>query len=379
MDGSLITFFRSLTGWDAAWILGGMNTRVCTIAVCFLCAVLFAMGGGEPTRSEVESAIAEAGRTDPEWWASVSLDYPKQLRLDWPAARDEKRWEPERNPGQYLTGIVYLYPKQWRATAKLFHHMLEVNRERPAIRARVMDRLGHIYASLLDDYARGAYWYGSAAAEGVTSTDQQVELARCYWKLGSRELASETLARVGYPNSSAVLVWAEMGDLDRAMQVAEVAATGRQAAQVYLAAGEACRSHADPAHAGDWYHRIVKGTSRGNRQRMNSYRQCARDAMDAIRAGESLDLNTLSDGTFRGEATGFRGRVEVAVAVKDHAIVSVKVTDHQEDWFFTCLEALPRQVIENQGLAGVDAVTGATMTSSAIVSATAKALGLAKR
>ncbi len=344
------------------------------IGISLLTLALSALGGEDRTRAEIDARIAEAGRTHPGWWDSVVLDYPKSLRLDWPEAREEKRWEPERNPGQYLTGIVYLDPEKWRATAKLFHHMLSVNRDRVGVRARIMDRLGHIYGSLLADYARGAFWCRSAAKAGVTSTDQKVELARCYGKLGSREMAAETLLELRYPNSSAVLVWAETGDLDRALRVADVAGVGRQAAQVNLAAGEACRSQGDYGRAKAYYGRIVGGSVRGNRRRTDIYRRCAGDALAVCPVMEHLDLAALGDGVFKGSATGFRGNVEVSVTVRDHAIVAVDVLDHREDWFFTSLRDIPRQLVAKQGFEGIDAVTGATVTSVAIVNAAARAL-----
>jgi len=332
------------------------------------------MGEQGRTRAEVEALIAAAGQTYPGWWGSVSLDYPGALRLDWPEAREEKRWEPERNPGQYLTGVVYLCPEKWRATAKLFHQMLSVNSARPEIRARVMDRLGHIYTSLLADYARGAFWYQSAAKAGVRSTDQQVDLARCYLALGSEDMAAETLAALRYPNSSAVLLWARTGAWDRALQVADVVAVGRQAAQVNLAAGEACRSRGEYLRAKAYYERITSGLSRGSRRRMDLYRRCARHAIVALPVMEALDLGALSDGVFKGESPGFRGEVEVSVTIRGHTIAMVEVTHHEEDWFFTSLKDIPRQLVTQQGFEGVDAVTGATVTSVAIVNAAAKAL-----
>jgi len=332
------------------------------------------MGGESRSRAEVKRVIAEAGRTPPDWWDAVMLDYPASLRLDWPEPREEKRWEAMRNPGQYLTGVVYRRPKTWRAAAKLFHHMLEENETRPHVRARVMDRLGHIYTRLLGDYARGAFWFQSAASAGVTSTEQNVDLARCYGKLGCSDMAVEMLAGLQYPSSSAVLVWAGLGQLERALEVADVAATGRRAATVNLAAGEACRSKGDYKRAGTYYNRVVSDSSRRGRGRDDVYRRCARDAAAALPVMASLNLDGVADGVFKGAASGFRGHVAVTVAVADHAIRRVEVIDHKEDWFFRALEDVPRQMVAQQGFEGVDAVTGATVTSMAIMNAAANAL-----
>ena len=55
-------------------------------------------------------------------------------------------------------------------------------------------------------------------------------------------------------------------------------------------------------------------------------------------------------------------------------IVSVRVTKHEEKQFYSALTDTPSQIVKKQGVKGVDAVTGATMTSEAIINATAKAL-----
>ncbi len=329
------------------------------------------------TRAEVEALVAEAGRTQPDWWASVPLVCPAQLRLDWPDPREEQRWEPRRNPGQYLTGVVYQEPELWRSTARLFDHMLTVNEARPAVRARIMDGLGHIYTSLLGDHARGAFWLRSAAGAGLPSARQTVELAQCYQALGSREMALEMLAGLERANSSAVLAWAQLGELTRALEAADAVAVGRQEAQVYLAAGQACRWHGDYARSKDYFGRIVSKTSWGGRLRTERYHRCAGDALASLRLMERLDLKRLKDGTYRGQSTGYRGDVAVSIAVKHHRIVSVRVVDHREDWFFTSLESVPSQIVERQCFEGVDAVTGATVTSVAIMNAAARALGAA--
>ncbi|MDP6629353.1 MAG: FMN-binding protein [Kiritimatiellia bacterium] len=345
----------------------------CILVSCSLCV----MDGYAQTRAEVDARVAEAGRTQPDWWGSVGLDYPAELRLDWPEPREEQRWEPRRNPGQYLTGVVYQDPRLWRSSARLFHHMLTVNEDRPAVRARIMGQLGHIYASLLADHARGAFWIRSAAEAGVRPYQQTVELAQCYQALGSREMAVDVLAGLEHANSSAVLAWAQLGELARALAVADAAAVGRQAAQAYLAAGQACRWHRDYARSKAAFGKVVGGALRGGRRRTELYRRCASEAVASLSLLEQLDLKGLNDGTYRAQATAYRGDVDVAVEVKNHAIASVKVLDHREDWFFTALESIPAQIVERQGFEEVDAVTGATVTSVAIINAAAKALGAA--
>jgi len=52
----------------------------------------------------------------------------------------------------------------------------------------------------------------------------------------------------------------------------------------------------------------------------------------------------------------------------------VRVTKHKERQFYSALTDTPTRIIERQSVTGIDAVSGATMTSEAIINATAKAL-----
>ena len=56
------------------------------------------------------------------------------------------------------------------------------------------------------------------------------------------------------------------------------------------------------------------------------------------------------------------------------AISDVKVTKHKEKQFYSSIELTTAQIIEKQGVRGVDTTSGATVTSEAIINATAKAL-----
>ena len=341
------------------------------------CRPAGADGAVARSRAEVDDMISHAGRTEPEWWATSKLDFPATLRLEWPLPATGEAWQPTVNPGQYLVSVINPNPRQWHNGARLFHHMLTVNRDRPEVLTRVMDRLGHIYTNLLGDYARGAFWYRAAGKRGGATDGQVIALARCYWELGNRVMAADALARVTTPNSSIVQLWAEMGDLPRALQLADSVGGGRSAATVNLAAGNACRAHGDFTRALAYYNKVLEGKGGGNRRQTEVSRDRARSAIESLRIIEMLDPQQLRDGTYRADGLGYRGAVEVTVVIAAHRITSVTVTHHREDWFFTALTDVPRQIVEQQGLKGVDAVTGATATSMAIVNATAKALGQA--
>jgi uncharacterized protein with FMN-binding domain len=67
----------------------------------------------------------------------------------------------------------------------------------------------------------------------------------------------------------------------------------------------------------------------------------------------------------------------VEVSVRGGRIETVRVTEHKEKQYYGALTETPAKIIQKQGVKGVDATTSATITSEAIINATAKALASA--
>lgn len=80
-------------------------------------------------------------------------------------------------------------------------------------------------------------------------------------------------------------------------------------------------------------------------------------------------------GTYTATADGNNGPVTVEVTVSDTAITEVKVTEQAETESIAgpAIERIPQAIVDNQSLA-VDAVSGATVTSTAILTAVADAI-----
>lgn len=89
-----------------------------------------------------------------------------------------------------------------------------------------------------------------------------------------------------------------------------------------------------------------------------------------------FDLSTVSDGTYEGTGTGFRGTTSVSVVVENGAITDVTVNSYEDDSeFFTRAEGVViREIIDSQSL-DVQAVSGATFSSNSIIEAVSNALG----
>ncbi len=86
-----------------------------------------------------------------------------------------------------------------------------------------------------------------------------------------------------------------------------------------------------------------------------------------------VDLSTVPDGVYTGEFKGYRWSNTVEVTVQGHTIKEIKMVERQRFHLDGPVDAIISKIIENQSLA-VDAVSGATATSNAILKAVENAL-----
>ena len=98
----------------------------------------------------------------------------------------------------------------------------------------------------------------------------------------------------------------------------------------------------------------------------------------AAATAASEEAGIYTPGTYTGTAAGKNGDVKVEVTFSANAIDSVKVVEHSETAGISdgAIENIPAAIVENQSLA-VDTVSGATITSEAILKAVADAVAQA--
>lgn len=79
--------------------------------------------------------------------------------------------------------------------------------------------------------------------------------------------------------------------------------------------------------------------------------------------------------TYVGTADGHNGEIKVEVTVDENSIKSIEVIEHNESPGISdpAIERIPKAIVEDQSLA-VDAISGATVTSDAIIAAVTDAL-----
>ena len=104
----------------------------------------------------------------------------------------------------------------------------------------------------------------------------------------------------------------------------------------------------------------------------------ADEAADAAPADAAA--GALKDGTYTAEGKGIGGKVPVTVEVKDGKVATVTVGDNSETQGIgsKAIEQLTAAIVAANGTEGVDAVSGATVTSKAIFTAGEDCLAQAK-
>lgn len=318
----------------------------------------------EKTRKEIEDLIA-AGKTPPDWLEATPLNYPKSLDLSYPE-KPQGGWNNQKNIGQFYWDVINPNPNKWREGVKLIHHLMDLHKGDAERQMRLAQQLGGMYHHLFQDYARAAYWMRQSGYR-----QEEVALAECYWKLGSKAMAMEILNRMRSFPMSAIKLQAELGDLDRALKLAELFADGPGMADAYVLAGDACRNAGKTPQATAYYQKVasVPDTSRNKRAKDR-----ARASLEAIKLFDSLDLAKIPDGAYRASSLGYEALIEIEVKVSGGKIISVAVTKHREKQFYASITDTTAQIVQKQSVKGIDATSRATITSDAIINATAKAL-----
>lgn len=89
----------------------------------------------------------------------------------------------------------------------------------------------------------------------------------------------------------------------------------------------------------------------------------------------ACSYGTNKNGSYKGEANGANGPIKVEVTVKKDKIEDIKIIESNESDGVSdlALKQIPKAIVKNQGL-DVDAISGASSTSNAIVDAVKNAL-----
>jgi len=94
------------------------------------------------------------------------------------------------------------------------------------------------------------------------------------------------------------------------------------------------------------------------------------DALKQALGDGSTEASALKDGTYKAEAQGNNGPIQISMAVAGGKISDIQIESHEETEgiYNVPFETIPKQVIQYQSLT-VDSVSGATVSSSALKTA----------
>ena len=328
------------------------------------------------TKAQVLELIKTVGPTPPDWFESTPLDYPKSLQLDWPLNPPEKGWNNQQNVGQYKWDVINPNPGRWQSGVRLIHHIMTLHKDQPALLQRDIKVLGEMYFELFQDYPRAAFWLQQAGVK--VPEPQSIHLAECYWRMGSKQMALDMLNARSLP-TNAIKLLGDMGQTDRALQLSEAFAKMNRPHEAYLLAGDACRVAGRNKEAIGFYQKVVNAPDARNEEYAKRYHGLAKDSIEALTLAEKAHVANVADGTYRASSVGYSGAVEVEVRVANHRIEEVTVTKHVEKQFYAAITETTNQILKKQSVNGIDATSRATITSQAIVNASAKALAQGAR
>ena len=267
-----------------------MSTALLALLVFLQVAVASAMA--ESSKAEVQAIIKKVGSTPPEWFQATPLRYPKTLDLTWREVPGAP-WDPSKNVGQFIWTTINENEGRWKEGVRFLHHMLVVSRKDQALLIKTMKALGFMYHNLHQDWARAAFWWEKAGDK------DNIDLAHCYFKLGSSKMAAEILE--GYPSDytrhcGVARLWSEMGEHEKALTMA-IEAANRTPDVGFLAAGDICRVMGRSSEALDYYRKVLNAKAGG--RDIKQAKDRAQASIDAIRLVDALDIKRVPDGTFR--------------------------------------------------------------------------------
>ncbi len=330
------------------------------------------------TKTEVDALINELGRKPPDWFESTPLNYPQSLDLEWPIGAPPGGWNNQKNVGQYIWDVINPNPSKWREGIRLLHHLLTLHKDDREKRERDMEALGRMYYILHQDHARAAFWWRQAGVEKTQAPPTlMVHLAECYWRLGNKPMAVEHLKKIRSVPYDAIKLWADMGEIQQSLTIVDEAlkSTSGQLHFTYLYAADACRVAGKYKEAIGYYEKVLSVPNPDkDKGQINRCHERATASLEALKLFELSDIKKVADGTYQSESIGYEGPVRVEVTVQAGRIESVQVVQHREKQFYSAITDTTAKIIAKQGVKGIDATSSATITSEAIINATAKAL-----
>ncbi|PCJ61240.1 MAG: hypothetical protein COA79_06575 [Planctomycetota bacterium] len=322
------------------------------------------------SEEEINLLVEDMGTTSTDWYNSIELNYPKTMLTKWEKYRG---WNNQKVPNHYKMDIINPNEERWKEGTKFFHYLVRVNDDNKDGLIKSLNELASCYGDLLLDFPRGIYWFKKSLSLR-NSYPIRTSLAYYYWKLGSKSLATKTLHRIKVDHTkygSLIRLLTNMKEYERAIKLKK-RRMRRWPGTTRLALAQLFRKKNELEKSIDHLNQILELKSR-NKNRYKKIKILAKENLMAIQRYQKIEKNKLPDGIYYGSSLGFDEKsLTVEVKIKDNKFTSIIVKDHKEKQFYSSLVDIPSQILKSQSLQSVDAISGATLTSDAILNATIK-------
>jgi len=300
------------------------------------------LNAADKPEAEVRALIKRIGPTPPDWFQATPLRYPKTLDMSWTDTPGAP-WDPSKNVGQFIWTTINENESRWKEGIRFLHYFLVLNEKNPELSKKTMKALAHMYHNLHQDWARAAFWWEQAG-----ETDN-INLAHCYFKLGSKAMATQILVKHTEDDTrhcQVARLWSEMGENDKALKMALETATEYPDIG-FLAAGDICRVMGRSQEAPSYYQKVLDADDGG--RDLKQAKERAQASLDAVKLVDTLDIKRIPDGIYHDSSVGYSGQVFVEVSVAAGRISDLKVTKHTEKQWYSSITDTRRQILLKQG------------------------------
>ena len=296
--------------------------------------------------------------SNPEWWNEVSVRKQFPKTMDFPSQID-------------FVQTAYAEKGRHREAIILFSDIAERAHSAENLAfLRAYYEMAYGYRVYLKDHARALYWYGQCRFDPVSRDPKLFEnqlkadlgllqslvgLEKSMRSLYMIRLLARTLLFEPTPLGNQILpeVFLEIGHLCRDLELVPQAQTAFEAC---LKAGRMLPKDVAPH---------VKAPC-----------SAAKAALRVL-SGESLDFRQIPSGTYSASAFGYNSLIVVEMVFDDKKCQAFSIPFNGDKRPLDVGDIIPVSVVENQTLE-LDGITGATVTSRAILSAATEALHRAK-
>ncbi len=315
---------------------------------------LAGLAGEAAWRGEVE----REGSSPPPWWRSVDARLSPEVDPDPAAQLDfvETAYAEKGRPREAV-----------RLDAAVLDRLPEPRSpEANRVWLRGAYEIAHLYEGALQDAPRALAWYlrCSRAALDDPAEARQNAIAAGFG-------AARAVAGLG--ERAAALVLYRL--LARDLILAPDPYGDLVLPEVFLRIGDASKAAGDGTAAAAAYRATMAAAARLPPGAPSSFRAPGSAARAALRllSARGLELGRVADGTYTGEAFGYNAPVGVRMTFRDGRCTALHVTELGDKRPLDAYRLVPERILDRQDLE-VDAVTGATVTSRAVISAATEAV-----